>query len=187
MKLILIRHGQTEWNATGRWQGQADPPLNDVGHEQAQRTAQELRTQQIEVLISSDLKRAHETAESIATVLQLEVQLEPRLREVNLGDWQGLYSTEIRARWPVEVEQWHNAPLSVRPPQGETIAELADRVLEAADDIARRYPQQRVGIVAHELPIAVITTHAAGIPLAELRQHIPPNAAWREVEWPVKS
>ena len=185
MKLILIRHGQTEWNATGRWQGQADPPLNAVGREQAQRTAQELQTQQIEVLISSDLKRARETAEIIAAAFKMEVQLDPRLREINLGDWQGLYSTEIRARWPQEMEEWHDAPLSVRPPHGETIAELADRVLQAVEDIAQHYPQQRMGIVAHELPIAVITTHAAGIPLAQLRQHMPPNAAWREVEWPV--
>jgi broad specificity phosphatase PhoE len=186
MELILIRHGQTEWNATSRWQGQADPPLNAVGHEQAQHTAQELSGQKIDVLISSDLKRARETAEIIAATLSLEVRFEPRLREINLGDWQGLYSTEIRARWPQEVEAWHDSPLSVRPPHGETIAELADRVLKAVEDIAQHYPQQRVGIVAHELPIAVITTHAAGIPLAELRQHIPPNAAWREVEWPAK-
>lgn len=181
-KLVLIRHGQTDWNATGRWQGQADPALNEVGREQARQTARELRAQKIDTLISSDLRRARETAEIIAEELGLRVVLEPRLREVNLGDWQGLYSDEIRARWPNEMQLWLEQPLAIRPPNGESIRELAERVLAAVNDIAARYADLRVGIVAHELPIAVITTHTAGIPLDQLRQHIPPNAAWREVE-----
>jgi broad specificity phosphatase PhoE len=184
MKLILIRHGQTDWNAIGRWQGQADPPLNATGRAQAHHTASELQSQHIDALFSSDLSRARETAEIIAAALGLDVILEPRLREANLGDWQGLYSEEIRAHWPNEFQAWHTAPLAMRPPRGESIRELADRVLAAAKDIAARYPTGRVGIVAHEMPIAIITVHAAGIPLEQLRAHIPANAAWREVEWP---
>jgi probable phosphoglycerate mutase len=183
MHVIVIRHGQTAWNAIGRWQGQADPPLNEVGRAQAQRTALELRSQPIDVLISSDLSRARETADIIGAALKLPVQLEPRLREVNLGDWQGLYSDDIRARWPAELKQWIEAPLSIQPPHGETIRELAHRVLAAMRDVAARYADRQVALVAHELPIAVIVTHAAGIPLEQLRAHMPPNAAWREVEW----
>jgi len=183
-RLILIRHGQTEWNAAGRWQGQADPPLNAIGRAQAERAAGELAAQHIDALISSDLRRARETADVLAARLGLRVQLEPRLREINLGDWQGLYTDEIDRRWPREKQQWHAAPLSVRPPHGETIDELAARVLAAVDDLARQYANQRIALVAHELPIAVIITQAAGRPLAELRAHIPPNAAWREVDWP---
>ncbi len=183
VRLTLIRHGQTDWNATGRWQGQADPALNEAGREQARQTARELRAQNIDALISSDLRRARETAEIIAEELGLRVVLEPRLREVNLGDWQGLYSDEIRARWLSEMQMWLEQPLAIRPPNGESIRELAERVRAAVHDIAARYPDKRVGIVAHELPIAVIMIHTAGIPLDQLRTHIPPNAAWREVEW----
>ncbi len=183
MHLVLIRHGQTEWNAIGRWQGQADPPLNDTGRMQAQQTALELRSQHLDALFSSDLRRARETAEIIADVLSLEVQLEPRLCEVNLGDWQGLYSDEIRARWPEQMRLWLESPLTARPPNGESVHELDARVLAAVHDIAARYADKRVGIVAHELPIAIITIHAAGIPLEQLRTYIPANAAWREVEW----
>ncbi len=182
-RLVLIRHGQTEWNATGRWQGQADPPLNEVGREQARATAHALKSQHIDALISSDLRRARETAEIIADALDLRVELDARLREVNLGEWQGLFSDEIRARWPDEMKMWIEQPLATCPPHGESIQELAERVLIAVNDIAARYRDRRVGLVAHELPIAVIVTRASGIPLSQLRAHIPPNAAWREVEW----
>jgi broad specificity phosphatase PhoE len=187
LRLTLIRHGQTDWNATGRWQGQADPPLNDAGRAQARQTALELRALKPDALVSSDLCRARETAEIIADVLSLEVILEPRLREVNLGDWQGLYSDEIRARWPDAMKMWIEQPLAALPPNGESIRELADRVLAAVNDIAACYPARRVGLVAHELPIAIIVCTAAGLPLDQLRQHIPPNAAWRAVEWPPRS
>ncbi|HLF25026.1 MAG TPA: histidine phosphatase family protein [Anaerolineae bacterium] len=183
MMLILIRHGQTDWNATGRWQGQADPPLNAAGRAQAHQTALELQAQRLDVLVSSDLRRARETAEIIAAAINRDVILEPRLREVNLGEWQGLYSDDIRARWPGEMQLWLDMPLAARPPNGESIQELAARVLAAVDELAARYPDRRVGLVAHELPIAVIVTHAAGVPLARLRQHIPANAAWQLVEW----
>lgn len=183
--LILIRHGQTDWNAAGRWQGQADPPLNALGRAQAENAARELADRRIAALISSDLRRARETADIIGGQLGLAVTIEPRLREINLGDWQGLYTDEIERRWPREKQQWHDAPLSARPPNGETIEELAARVSAAADDIARQYANRTVGIVAHELPIAVIITRTAGIPLARLRDHVPANAAWREVTWTV--
>jgi len=183
VQLILIRHGQTDWNATGRWQGQADPPLNAMGRAQARQTAAELKDQHVDALISSDLLRAHQTAEIIGSALKLNVELESRLREVNLGDWQGLYSAEIGARWPEEMRLWLESPLATRPPHGESIRELADRVLAAMNDIAARCSTKRVGMVAHELPIAIITTRATAVPLERLREHIPPNAAWRAVEW----
>jgi broad specificity phosphatase PhoE len=182
-RLILIRHGQTDWNATGRWQGQADPPLNDTGRAQARQIALQLISQSIDVLISSDLARARETAKIIGAVIGLPVQLEPRLREINLGDWQGLYSDEIRARWPHEMETWIESPLAIRPPHGESIRELADRVWAAVADIVARYPNQRLSIVTHELPIASLIVRHLGLPLAELRAHIPRNAAWHMIEW----
>lgn len=185
MELILIRHGQTEWNATGRWQGQADPPLNEVGRAQASRTALELRDQNIDVLISSDLLRAQQTAEIVAAALNLDVRLEPRLREVHLGDWQGLYSDEIRTRWPERMQQWIDTPLATTAPNGESIVQLAERVLAAVNDLTQQHAQQRVGIVAHELPIAIIVTQSQGIPLEQLRAYIPPNAAWQMIDWNV--
>ncbi len=137
-RFILIRHGQTDWNATGRWQGQANPPLNAVGRAQAQQTAQELIAQNIEVLISSDLTRARETAAIIGASIGVPVNLEPRLREINLGDWQGLYSDDIRARWPDEMRTWLESPLAIRPPTRRPGQRCRTALISAVGDADER-------------------------------------------------
>ena len=180
--LFLIRHGQTDWNAEGRWQGQADPSLNEHGREQANRLAQELAHQNLTALYSSDLRRALETAQIIGEGLGLEVIVEPRLREVNLGLWQGILSTDIQAQYPHEFREWHTTPLTVRPPGGEDIQALATRVLNGVNEIIARHPSECVGVVAHEFPIAVVLCRAAGLELARIRELIPVTGSWTQTE-----
>jgi broad specificity phosphatase PhoE len=181
--LVLVRHGQTDWNVEGRWQGQADAPLNARGREQAARAAVELRGFDFAALYSSDLSRARETAQIIGATLGLPVVLEPRLREINLGAWQGMLSADIQAQYPAEFERWHQAPLAARPPGGEDIHALARRVLEAINKIAARHVGQRVCIVAHELPIAIVLCRTRGLGLESLRAMIPENGRWEQVIW----
>lgn len=182
--LILIRHGQTDWNVEGRWQGQADSLLNERGREEARRTARALRRFEFAALYSSDLRRAIETAQIIAVRMALQIIPELRLREIHLGVWQGMLSTDIQAKYPDEFRRWHALPLAVHPPGGEDIPALAARVLPAVNEIIMRYPDQRVGIVAHELPIAVIVCRAMGSGLERLREMIPRTGAWQEVVVP---
>ncbi len=179
--LVLIRHGQTDWNVEGRWQGQADPPLNELGREEARRVARELRQFEFATLYSSDLRRALETAQIIAVRIGAPVIPEPRLREIHLGKWQEMLSTDIAAQYPDEFRRWHDSSLAARPPGGEDIPSLAARVLQAIHEIIMRHPGRRVGIVAHELPIAVIVCRARGLDLRHLRDAIPPTGAWQEV------
>jgi len=179
--LVLIRHGQTDWNVEGRWQGQADPPLSEVGRRQAQCIGQCQHQFGFAALYSSDLRRSLETAQIIGKEMGLEVILEPRLREVNLGQWQGMLSGDIAAQYPDAFRRWHESPVSVQPPGGESIPSLAARVLEAIHEIIARHPGQRVGVVSHELPIAVVRCHAAGLGLEHLRHLIPETGAWHEV------
>ena len=179
--LVLIRHGQTDWNVERRWQGQADPPLNDKGREQARHVAHFHRQYGLAALYSSDLRRALETAEIVGVEMGLPIKPEPRLREIHLGQWQGMLSGEIQARYPDEFRLWHASPLSVQPPGGERVLVLAARVLEAVNDIIVRHHKQRVGVVSHELPIAVAICRAAGLGLERLRSMIPPTGAWNEV------
>ena len=108
IQLILIRHGQTQWNREGRWQGQADPPLNALGRRQARRAALDLRGARLDHLYSSDLRRALETAHIIGADLGLAVIPDPRLREINLGRWQGMLSADIEAQYPDEFRRWHD-------------------------------------------------------------------------------
>jgi broad specificity phosphatase PhoE len=179
--LVLIRHGQTDWNVEGRWQGQADPPLNERGCEQAQHVAEYQRKFGFAALYSSDLRRAMETAQIIGAEMGLKVIPEPRLREINLGKWQGMLSTDIQAQYPDEFRRWHEQPLTAHPPGGEDISVLAVRVLEAINAIIARHPKRRVGIVTHELPIAIVLCRSAGLGLEHLRGMIPENGTWSEV------
>jgi len=179
--LVLIRHGQTDWNVEGRWQGQADPPLNERGREQAYHAAQYQRQFGFAALYSSDLRRAMETAQIIGVELGVEVIPEPRLREINLGKWQEMLSADIEAQYPDEFRRWHTSPLTAHPPDGEDVPALAVRVLETVNKIIARHPKRRVGIVAHELPIAIVLCRSAGLGLEHLRDMIPENGAWSEV------
>lgn len=183
IELILIRHGQTQWNLEGRWQGQADPSLNAVGRAQAQQTALELRAAGLDDLYSSDLCRAMETATIIGAELGLAVHADARLREINLGRWQGMLSADIEAQYPSEFLRWHTSPLTIRPPDGEDLHALAARVLAAISEIACRHAGQRIGVVAHELSIAVVLAHVRSVDLARLRDLIPETGAWQALTW----
>ena len=182
MDLILVRHGQTDWNLQGRWQGQADPSLNATGIAQAQAAADALCADEFAALYSSDLKRAWETADQIAALKHLTILPEPRLREINLGAWQGMFSPDIRAQYPQEFQQWHNAPLYAHPPGGEDLRALIARVLAALADLRARHSGEQICVVAHELPIAVIRCHAAALPFEHLREFIPANGSITRVK-----
>ncbi len=182
-QLILIRHGQTQWNHEGRWQGQADPSLNAFGRAQAQRTALELRSAGLNRLYSSDLRRALETATIIGAELGLAVHADARLREINLGRWQGMLSADIEAAYPEEFVRWHTSPLTTQPPDGEDLHMLAARVLEAISDIARQHAGEHIGVVAHELPIAVVLARVRNVDLTHLRDLVPATGAWQVLTW----
>lgn len=131
--LLLVRHGETDWNAEHRWQGHTDVPLNDRGRAQARRLAEELAAQAPAAVYASDLSRAVETAEIVARRLGLDVVTDPDLREMNVGSWEGLTRDEIEGRvWDGEPREAHAA-----------------RVLAAIGRIAERHPWERVLVVAH--------------------------------------
>lgn len=182
-QLCLIRHGQTDWNLAGRYQGQSDVPLNATGRAQAQAISQILKNQPFAALYSSDLGRARETAEIIGELLSLPVRLEPGLREIHQGEWEGQLSTIIQARY---ADLWHERlvdPASVRPPGGETVGEVAARVWAALDEIARQHPNAAVLIVSHGLAIATALCKTQNIAVGQAHKHIPENAEPIWVAW----
>ena len=129
---LLARHGETEWNREERYQGHADPPLNEIGRGQAEELANDLGGP-VDAIFSSDLRRASETAQIVGARLGLPVQQEPGLREIDVGSWQGLTKAQIDGR----------------PWDGETYEHHADRVTRALREIAARYPEGRVLVVSH--------------------------------------
>lgn len=182
-RLCLVRHGQTDWNIEGRYQGQSDVPLNETGRAQARALAEKLAGQTFSAIYASDLGRTRETAGILAACLRLPVQFDARLREINQGEWEGQLVQIIQARYSALWSQRAIDPASLRPPGGETVGEVARRVYAALNDITRLYPAGPVLIAAHGISLAVIICKDRGIPLGKVYGMIPANAAPVWVEW----
>jgi broad specificity phosphatase PhoE len=131
--ILLARHGETQWNRDGRYQGHADPPLNDLGRTQAAALAESLEDEALDAVFASDLRRAHETAEIVGARLGLPVERDAGLREIAVGSWQGLTRAER------DGLEW----------DGESYDEHRRRVLDALHRIAEKHPDGRILVVAH--------------------------------------
>jgi probable phosphoglycerate mutase len=183
MDLLLVRHAESEWNAIGRWQGWADPPLTHAGEDQARAAAAELEGLGLEAVIASDLQRAVQTASIVAERLGLgPVETEPGLRERNVGDFTGLTREEIEERWPGVLAEWRAGRVE-RAPNGEG-KEFLERVLAALDRLAERFGGRRVLVVAHGGVIRTLHRHLGGEPgpprhLGGLWIHLDDAGGWR--------
>jgi broad specificity phosphatase PhoE len=163
--IVLVRHGETDWNREHRFQGHADQPLNAAGREQALELADLLRDEPVASLYTSPLRRASETARVIGDRLGLVPHELEALREIDVGDWQGLTIDEVRARFPERADVgWHAGWAN-----GETHEELGSRVVPALLDLAREHGDQRVVGVTHAGPIRAALMAATGRSLAETR------------------
>lgn len=165
MKLLLARHGQTDWNIAGRYQGQSDIPLNQVGCLQAAALAKRLSAETIHAVYSSDLSRAKDTAQAIANVHQLKVQTDWRWRELNFGEWEGMTYKEMAAHSPSLFEEWMINPRHTSTPNGETLDELSKRVACAFDEVKNKHKDQTVLVVSHSGALQALLTNLLGIDL----------------------
>lgn len=177
-RLVLVRHGETDWNVEGRYQGQADPPLNERGKAQARQVAEALRPIGIDVIYSSPLRRAWQTAEIIAQTLGVPLFAEPRLMEIHQGDWQGRLRAEIAAKYPELFQRWLTDPWHVTPPGGESLQQVQARVYAAVDEILARHRGQTVALVTHRIPIALLKVRYQGLDPDAVRRLELPNTYW---------
>jgi len=164
LRLLLVRHAETEHNAQARCQGQSDPPLSAEGRRQAGRLAARLAKHEIHAIYTSDLCRASETAAAIAAVHGLPTRTDPRLREMAFGEWEGLTWAEIGERYPQVWAAWQADPLTVSPPGGETLAQVAARLQSVFDAIVEHHADQCVALVSHGGPLRVLLCQALGLP-----------------------
>jgi probable phosphoglycerate mutase len=151
-RILLVRHGETDWNRDRRLQGHSDRPLNGTGREQARALAEELADEPLEAIYSSDLSRADETARIVAAANGLEVTSLRELRERHFGTWEGLSDAEIEQRFP---EQIADGTLG----DGETREEMDQRILAALHQIAREHPGGTVLVVSHGGPLRSVLRH----------------------------
>ena len=181
--ILLVRHGQTDWNLDRRIQGQSDIQLNSAGLAQAESFASGLTDQHYDLLISSDLQRAVQTARIIAARLSLPVHCDQRLREVDHGDWEGMLISDVLQQFGKEYTAFRNEPEHSRAPGGETLNEAFERVTSVIEENAIQFPAGRILVVSHGLVIALLRCKVNGLPFNMAHQFGLDNCAGDLIHW----
>ena len=202
-RLVMLRHGQTDYNATNRMQGQLDTDLSDLGRDQAVAAAEVLAKRQPLLIVSSDLRRALDTAVALGERSGLPVEVDTRLRETHLGDWQDLNHVEVDAKWPGARLAWRN-DATWAPHGGESRVDVAERGLPLVRELIADQtewgtdePERPVVLVAHGGLIAALTAALLKLPVAnwpalggmgnaswvQLSGHADADAEFDDIRW----
>lgn len=195
-RIIVVRHGQTTYNAAGIWQGQLDAPLSELGREQARDAAAALMGQGIEAIYASDLSRAADTARALGAACRLSPVFDARLREINVGEWSGMTTAEVTAQFPAEQTAINDGEDLRRGRTGESVADVARRLTSFEHDVLNQLDDgATVALVTHGVTGRALCAQLAGMPQgiawrslsgmmnchwAEVVQH---RTGWRIEKW----
>ena len=168
LRIFLIRHGETEWNTEGRLQGNSDVKLSAEGIHQAYLLAEHAQLPNVDVIYSSDLSRAVETAKVLGAKFNLPVTTTPNLREINFGDWEGKSIAELNEKHPKSFGRFFTAPERCHPPNGETFLEAQARVMNVVRNIIAEHDNRNVVIVAHGAVNRLILGAALDMPIHKM-------------------
>lgn len=182
LRIYLIRHGRTEWNETRRLQGQEDTDLSEEGRRQALRLATYFQDETVDAVYSSDLKRALKTARTLASPHGLEVHVNPGLREIHMGRWQGYTWEEVGQKFPKEQKAWLQNPYSNGPEGGENLQQVGDRTWKAFHSITSQFEEGHIALVSHGLVIGSLLCRFLGRPLAHWKELCPGNTGIATIE-----
>jgi phosphoserine phosphatase len=181
VRLYFVRHGESTWNVEGRFQGQLEAPLSDLGVRQAHAVAQRIaREAPPAAIVSSPLSRAHRTAQSIGEACGIPVSIDDRLIEICHGEWQGLLKDDVVRRWPALYQQWHEVPASTTFPGGESLRQVQAR-LDSFLANALSMPSPLL-VCTHEVVVRLAVLWATQEPLECYFRWKAENAAITEVE-----
>jgi broad specificity phosphatase PhoE len=162
-RLIIVRHGRTEWNRVERFRGRADIALDKVGMKQAESVAKRIGEWSISAIYSSPLSRALTTAEIIAHPLGLIVQPMPGIVDIDYGEWQGLSTDDVIARDGRLYSQWIESPHEVKFPGGESLVEARERVASSVDTLIQQHPKETVVLVSHRVICQILVLSLLGL------------------------
>ncbi len=184
VRILLARHGETVFNVEGRWQGQSDSPLTERGLAQARELGRALAQEPIAAVFSSDLGRAMATAREVASLHDLSVITDPRLREIDVGGWTERNGAEIDADYPGQRTVWSTAPATMRLPGGEALADIQARALDFFERSMDAYAGQTVVVISHGALNQTILIDALGGSIDDLwlEQRID-NCQLSRLEW----
>lgn len=162
-RLIIVRHGETDWNSQQIFRGRVDVPLNEVGRQQAAATAELLKTVPVTAVISSPLARAMETAAAIAVHHRLDVEIDQGINDFNYGAWEGLSDDKVGELYPEKYQKWHSAPHKVVIPGGESLEDLRCRARLAVNRQMERFPKGNIVLVAHRVVNKILVLSLLGL------------------------
>ncbi len=170
LRIILLRHGETNWNIEGRFQGQIDTDLSERGLAQGEMVAKALEHTPIDLAISSPLKRSYITCKLAADLHGLRVIRDKRLTEISHGLWEGVQAEDIKKTYGEELALWHSHPEQVQMPEGESLEDVRVRVREAFDEYAKLYDGKTVLVAAHDAVNKAILCDLLGLSMAHFWQ-----------------
>jgi alpha-ribazole phosphatase len=182
VRLLVVRHGETVFNAQGRFTGQLDIPLSALGERQAEALGQRLSRERLDVIVASDLQRARATAQAIARHHGLPIEEDTDLREIAFGAWEGSTYAEVVARDAVMVQRWEADPTISAPPGGETVTQHYERVVRALERWHSRYPKSTMVWVVHGGVIEVLLCHVLSVELSRRWDFRHENASITEID-----
>ncbi len=163
VEIVLVRHGETAWNTEEIFRGQADVPLSDYGLEQAERLGEYLKDEKIDIIYSSPLQRAVQTAGAIASRQNIDLNIVGNLNDIDFGEWQGLTIKEVKQRYPELYQDWLDTPEQVRMPGGETLTDVQNQAFPFLEDAVMRCGEGRVALVSHRVVNKVLICALLGL------------------------
>jgi probable phosphoglycerate mutase len=184
MRLIIVRHGESEWNRIGRYQGQIDAPLSALGLRQAEALAHRLRNEPIDAIFTSPLQRAARTAEAIARYHPgVPLECASALLEIHHGDWQGLLVDEVIARYGDGLREWRLHPTRSQMPNGESFSNVLKRVLDFKERLCAEFEGRNVLISTHDVVVKILVADALGMNMDRINRIWVTNASISVIEY----
>ncbi len=168
LRLILVRHAETDWNREGRYQGWKDVPLSETGRAQAAAAARLLASERLSAVWSSPFRRAYDTATAIAAPHRLEVRVDDGFREMGFGDWEGRTRAELAATAPEPYQVWRDTPHLAAMPGAETLGDVKKRVLGGLEDLREAHDGHTICLVTHGIVSRILILEALGLELDRL-------------------
>lgn len=185
MRLILVRHGESEYNRIGRYQGQVDAPLSELGLRQAEALAKRLATEKLDAIYASPLQRAYRTGKAIAQYHpSVPFYEEPAIVEIHHGDWQGLYAAEVRERYAEDLEEWRSYPTRSQMPNGESFSNILKRTLNFQERLCGQYDRNASVVVStHDVVVKILVADALGMHMDRINRLWITNASISVIEY----
>ena len=184
MRLIIVRHGESEWNRIGRYQGQYDAPLSEMGVRQADALAERLRTESFHTIYASPLQRARLTGEAVHRFHpDTPVVIEPAVIEIDHGEWAGLMVDEVIAKYGNGLREWRLHPTRSHMPGGESFSDILKRVLDFKERLIQTHPDQTVLVSTHDVVVKILVADALGMHMDGINRIWVTNASISVIEY----